>query len=312
MELRHLRYFVAVARTLSFRGASEDLHLSTPALSKQIKDLENELGVRLLDRDTKHVRLTNAGSVFLNEAHAILAHAGRAADLAREAAKGSRGRLAIGNIGPITANLIATRLATFCAHYPDVEIDLIDMDVPSQIAALHEGEIHIGFVTAAAVKTLPAYFKSVSVFTTPLMAALSSDHRLASLSTIPLAELAKERLYCISSGKQSLHRAYIRTLMEGRGHKARQLVDVKGFESLLAMIAGGQGASLLAGRSGLSRIDNVVVRPLKETGPDIEIAISAVWQENEHSALARTFIEAFQEKPAAGRKTRHRAQRSAA
>ncbi|HRE80856.1 MAG TPA: LysR substrate-binding domain-containing protein [Opitutaceae bacterium] len=312
MELRHLRYFAAVARTLSFREASEDLHLSTPALSKQIKDLEEELGVRLMERNTSGVRLTNAGTVFLAEARDILARAKRATELAREAAKGHRGRLSIGNIGPITANLIATRLATFCSRYPDIEIDLIDMDVASQISALERGEIHVGFIAAAAVAQLPRDVIHVPLLTTPLFAALGSDHRLAALTTIPLAELAKERLLCVGSGKQSLHRVYIRNLLEGRGLKAQTLIDVKGFESLLAMIAGGQGVSLLAGRTGLTRIDNVVIRPLKETGTDVEIAISAVWRENERASLARTFIEELQETAPIAKKARTRTQRSAA
>ena len=311
MELRHLRYFAAVARTLSFREASEDLNLSTPALSKQIKDLEEELGVRLMERNTSGVRLTNAGAVFLTEAREILAHAKRATELAREAAKGHRGRLSIGNIGPITANLIATRLAAFCNRYPDVEIDLIDMDVASQITALERGEIHVGFIAASAATQLSGDFIHVPLFTTPLFAALGSDHRLASLPTIPLAELAKERLLCIGSGKQSLHQVYIRNLLERRGLKARTLIDVKGFESLLAMIAGSQGVSLLAGRTGLTRIDNVVVRPLKETGADVEIAISAVWRENERASLARIFIEELQETSPAAKKRRARTQRSA-
>ncbi len=296
MELRHLRYFAAVARTLSFRAAAEELHLSTPALSKQIKDLESELGVRLLDRDTTGARLTRAGTDFLRDAHAILLHAQKAVQRVREAARGNSGRLVIGNIGPIAANHLATSLATFCAKFPDVEIDLIDMDIPSQVAALSRREIDIGIVTANALHQLPPSLKWVLVFSTPLCAVLSADHRLANLDAVPLAELSKERLLCIRSGNQSLHRNYIRTVMDGRGLKPRPLLEVKGFESLLAMIAGGQGVSLLARHGGLTRVDNLVVRPLKEVGPDIAISICAVWRPGENSILADRFIKAFGEK----------------
>lgn len=312
MELRHLRYFAAVARALSFRAAAEDLNLSTPALSKQVRDLETELGVRLLDRDTTRVSLTKAGAVFLEDARAILQQSEKAAQRARDAAQGNRGRLTIGNIGPIAANHLAASLAVFCTRHPDVEVELIDMDVASQMAALSSKELDIGFITANALHQLPPSLKWALVFSTPLCAVLGADHRLASRSSVPLAELASERVLCISGGRLSLHRAFIRGLMEGRGLKAHKLVEVRGFESLLAMIAGGQGVSLLAGRSGLTRIDNLVVRPLKETGPDIEVAICAVWRPGRESLLARRFIEAFDEKPGSSIKNRKRLTRFAA
>lgn len=312
MELRHLRYFSAVAKALNFRVAAEELNLSTPALSKQIRDLESEVGVRLLDRDTTRVSLTKAGAVFLEEASAILRHASTAIQRAREAAQGNRGRLAIGNIGPIAANHLAASLGKFCSQHPDVEIDLIDMDIPSQVAALSRKEIDVGFIPANAIQTLPTSLESVLVFSTPLCAVLGADHRLATRDSIPLAELAKDRLLCIGGGKQSLHRSYIRGVMEGRGLKAQRLIDVKGFESLLAMIAGGQGVSLLAGRSGLTRVDNLIVRPLKETGADLEIAVCAVWQSGKDSLLAHRFIEAFRETARTSGKIKGRASRFAA
>ncbi len=312
MELRHLRYFTAVAKALSFRVAAEELNLSTPALSKQIRDLESELGVRLLDRDTTRVELTRAGAVFLEEASAILLHASAAVQRARDAAQGNRGRLAIGNIGPVAANHLAASMGKFCSRHPGVEIDLIDMDVPSQVAALSRKEIDIGFIPANALQSLPSTLESVLAFSTPLCAVLGADNRLATRDTVSLVELAKERLLCISVGRQSLHRAYIRGVMEGRGLKAHRLVDVKGFESLLAMIAGGQGVSLLAGRSGLTRVDNLIVRPLKETGPDLEVAICAIWRTGKDSILAHRFIETFRETARASAKNKGRPARFAA
>src|ERR1700754_3438022 len=106
MELRHLRYFAAVAEELSFRRAAERLRVAQPALSSQIKDLEEELGARLLDRDTRAVRLTDAGAAFLAEVRQILAHAERATVVAREAAQGRRGRLVVGYFAPIFMGLM--------------------------------------------------------------------------------------------------------------------------------------------------------------------------------------------------------------
>src|SRR5664279_401085 len=117
MELRHLRYFVTVAEELNFRRAAERLHVVQPALSRQIKDLEYDLRVRLLDRDTVRVRLTDAGRVFLDEARQILAHAERAKEMARDAAAGRRGRLVIGNVGPVTTSFMPASLTAFRARY---------------------------------------------------------------------------------------------------------------------------------------------------------------------------------------------------
>src|ERR1041385_8821558 len=100
MELRHLRYFVAVAEELSFRRAAEKLNLAQPPLSAQIKSLEEELGVRLLERTTRSVSLTPAGRVFLEEARLVLANSSRAQRRAQEAAKGLAGTLRLGVIAP--------------------------------------------------------------------------------------------------------------------------------------------------------------------------------------------------------------------
>src|SRR5262245_60235793 len=127
MELRHLRYFVAVAEALSFRGAAERLRVAQPALSKQIRDLEDECGARLFDRNTSRVRMTDAGAVLLEEARQLLAQANRLPALVRDAAQGRRGRLIIGNIGSLTAGFLPASLAAFHAKFPDVDVTLIEL-----------------------------------------------------------------------------------------------------------------------------------------------------------------------------------------
>jgi len=139
VELRHLRYFVAVAEALSYRSAAESLRVAQPALSKQIKDLEADVGVRLLDRDTGGGTLTDAGVVFLEEARDILERVEMAASAAREAAAGKGGRLTIGSVGPISVSLLPAALAAFRQKFPRVEINLHDFTMPHQFTALRRG-----------------------------------------------------------------------------------------------------------------------------------------------------------------------------
>src|SRR3954447_15768036 len=120
MELRHLRYFVAVAEELNYRKASERLRVAQPALSSQIKDLESDVGATLLDRDTGGVQLTDAGTVFLEQARLIVAQAQHAVVAAQEAAQGRRGRLTLGYFAPIFMGLMPATLRAYRERFPDV------------------------------------------------------------------------------------------------------------------------------------------------------------------------------------------------
>lgn len=291
MELRHLRYFVAVAEALSFRSAADALNLSTPALSKQVKALEEDVGARLLDRDTTRVRLTNAGAVFLTEAKRILELAESAARQAREAQRGQRGRLVIGNAGPLTANYMASALTAYCARYPEVEVDLIDVDILAQIQAIESGMIELGFLPASEATKLGGGFDTAPAILTPIYVALSGSHALARKSALAMKDLAGERMLCMAGpSKPSPHASYSSTIFANRGVRHGRIVEVRGYESLVAMIAGGQGFSFVTGRH-LVRVENIVLRPLKENGPDVNIDIRAVWREGARGVLAKNFVE---------------------
>ena len=125
MELRHLRYFVTVAEELSFRRVARRLHVSHPALSQQIQDLENELGLKLLERNSRRVELTEIGRAFLSGARRALLAANQAITLAPEAAKGARGRLVIGCIGPLVSPFLPNALARFREQRPLVEATVL-------------------------------------------------------------------------------------------------------------------------------------------------------------------------------------------
>lgn len=294
MELRHLRYFVTVAEELNFRRAAERLHVAQPALSRQIKDLEYELRVRLLDRDTTRVRLTDAGRVFLEEARQILAQAERAGDMAREAAVGRCGRLVIGNVGPVTASFMPASLTEFRARYPEVAVTLMEIEPAEQISALESGVIQVGF-TIEKNPVLPVSLRRFVVLRSPMCAVVGPGHRLAGLKRVALAELAGEKILSFAGRKSQTHADLVRGIFAINGLKAGTTKVVEGFESLLAMIAGGQGVSLMPQHISVSGADKIQIIPLKETADDLVFELSAVWHDGETSPLARNFVDLLRE-----------------
>ncbi len=305
-----MRYFSAVAETLNYRAASVRLHVSAPALSKQVRDLESELGVQLLDRGTTYVRLTNAGRVFLAEARQIIAHADRARSLVREAAEGRRGRLVVGNLGPLTSGYMVDAVTAFCARYPHVEVELTDVDMPMQFGALQKRLIDVGF-TAGRVLSGGALagYRRLPVLTTPLCAVMPADHRLASERAVSFAQLGREKLLCLAGdgASASSHRSYLHELFAARGLSVARVSDVRGFDSLLAMIAGGQGVSILSGRDSSWRVKGIVVRPFNETGADTDIDLHAVWRDDATGVIAANFVTEFR-RLTSGRTARGRRQ----
>jgi DNA-binding transcriptional LysR family regulator len=144
MELRHLRYFVVVAEALSFRKAAGPLSVSAAALSQQVTDLENELGLKLLNRNSRRVKLTEVGRVFLGGARRTLVNAQEAIAQSQEAARGERGRLTIGGIGPLVHAFLPDALARFRERFPLVEVTVLNMGTWMQLEALENGTIMSG------------------------------------------------------------------------------------------------------------------------------------------------------------------------
>jgi DNA-binding transcriptional LysR family regulator len=282
VELRHLNYFVAVAEVLNYRAAAEVLHVSAPALSRQIKDLEEELGVRLLDRDTQSVRLTNSGAVFLAEVMTILADVKRAAKRAREAEQGRRGRLVIGTMGRTLAHRMPQCLTVFQSQYPDIHVELVEMDYAEQFTALENGTLDIGFMPTHVARPLGARFQQETVLSTPIFAVLGKKHRLAKARNVSLADLAGERLLFLEPTKTSISTEYARTLFSNRGLEPREVAEVKGFQTLIAMVAARRGASLLGFESSVASAPGVLLRPLKDTGSDLTLHFCAVHRDSGH------------------------------
>lgn len=289
MELRHLRYFVAVAEALSFRRAAERLHVAQPALSKQIKDLEQAVGAQLLNRNTGGVMLTDAGAMLLDEARDILERVDMAAAGARDAAAGRGGRLTVGNLGALSASFLPAILAAFRAKYPLVEVNLHEMSLPDQLAALKAGTIHVGF-TINPVATIPPELERTEILESRMAVAMGKDHPLAGRARVSLADLADEQFLCIGeTERHDLHRQRMQAIFAQRGIKHRPLRRVNSFESLTALVAGNHGLSILL--PILRNSENVVFRRIKEDGADLVLRLAAVRRKGGGSQLAANFVE---------------------
>jgi DNA-binding transcriptional LysR family regulator len=301
MELRHLRYFVAVAEELNYRRASERLRVAQPALSSQIQDLERELGARLLDRDTGGVRLTDAGAAFLEEARTILAQAQQAVVVAREAAQGRRGRLLVGYSGPLLMGFMPASLKAFYEKFPRVDVSLVELPLAEQIAALESGAIHLAFAIAGG-PPLPPDLQQIEVIRSPIRAVVGRSHPLAGKSRLALADLVREPLLCISNKKVPvLHGEIMRRIFANRGLKPGPIKSIEGAEAFRATLESGMGVSLIAEVGALSRSRDLLFKPLKETGPDLILELLAVWRRDQTSQLAANFIGLMREgKPPTG------------
>jgi DNA-binding transcriptional LysR family regulator len=296
MEFRHLRYFVAVAETLNYRRAAAHLRVAQPALSKQIKSLEDEIGARLFNRNTGGVTLTDAGAVLLEEARDILERVEMAAVATREAEAGRGGRLAIGSLGTLSASFLPASLAVFRTRFPRVEIDLHEAAMPEQIDALKAGVIQLGFATAELV-SIPPEFESTEVLVSRFAVGMSREHRLARKSSVSLAESADEPFLCIGGSTHDLHQKIMEAIFASRKIRHRPFKRVNGFESLVALIAGGHGLSMLLAFPVSRGHDEIVFRPIKEDGEDLIVRLLAVWRKSGRSQLARNFVDVLLSTP---------------
>jgi len=279
MELRHLRYFVAAADALNISQAAKHLHVSQPPLSRQIRDLEQELGTALFDRAHKKLRLTPAGQYFLEEARKILSHAKRAARAAKAAGAGHAGELTIGFLSPLGGLFLPEVLRSFRKKFPLVDVDLAEMVPREQLQALLDSQIDLAFVAAGEVQSA-SDFAFEPVMQVELQLALPPEHRLAELRKIPLAELDKERFIILKrSAAPATHDLLLR-LCRSSGFEPNVVKQSDSARSILDLVAAGIGVSIVPEHFRRCQ-SNLVLRQLTPKPPTIPL--SMVWRKNDTS-----------------------------
>jgi DNA-binding transcriptional LysR family regulator len=292
MELRHLRYFVAVAEELHFSRAAAKLRIATPTLSAQIQTLETSLGARLFARKTRSVALTSVGKRFLEEAQAVIRHAERAEQVARRFAKGEEGALAVGYI--LTAaygGLVTASIVDFRTSHPDVNVQLRRMQTLPQMTALLDGSLDIGF--ARAPERFPAGLAGFIVDRQPLCLAIPSGHRLASHSVIEPEALAGEEFVTTSIEMELGYWSNVSEVVP-TDLPVKIVARVPDTTSVLFSVAAGIGLGVLSESLTRTAVAGVTFRKL--AGATRTSDHVAVFRRNEASPLIKAFIAMLREK----------------
>lgn len=287
MELRHLRYFVAVAEELNFTRAARRLHTSQPSLSQQIRQLESTVGVLLLDRSRHHVALTNAGRVFFREARDILGRIDHAGRLAKQAADGHAGDLSVGTFPAADVRILPALRPLMAAHLPHLRIVLHSKYAMEPIKGLQSGALDVAFVRG------PMSTEGLDVIELvrePIVVVLPAHHALARRKRIPVQAL--NDLPCITmdpSLAPALHDAIALLYQEAhiRMHAVSRADNVLGH---LQLVQEGLGFALLPDSVGSLLPPGVILKPLAwEPTPMVSIAVA--WKSGNTSPLVRGFVD---------------------
>ena len=287
MELRHLRYFCAVAEGASFSAASRELHVSQSTISEQIADLEAEVGGALLDRSTRRVRLTPQGLIFLAEARKTLIAAERAVDVTQRSLQGKVGTLSIGFFLWGAGGFFPRIMRDYRRLHPEVRLSLVEMDTPQQMEALLNGKPDVGF-TRPLQPPFDRVLHSEVLFHDPIVAVLPRDHPLAT-KTIDVLDLAAERFVLCERRVTPQLFDNILGLCTGAGFSPEIVNTSATWAGVLTLVESGEGVSLVPAGVRHLRTRGVVFRHLR---PDtVRVGLSVAWHPERAGVILRDFLE---------------------
>ncbi|MBI4474374.1 MAG: LysR family transcriptional regulator [Acidobacteria bacterium] len=284
MELRHLRYLMAVAEELNFGRAAIRLRISQPPLSQQIRQLEEELGVRLFERTKRRVRLTEAGKRIVLEAEQILKQVDHFVNVASRVSEGAIGRLSVTGTALVNDILVQV-LRRFAQQYPGVHIELQLMNTAMQIEALRDQHVHVGFLSLP-VDDSNLYLENVK--REPMWLAVPKNHALAKHKKVPLASLEKQPFVMFerrcSPGLHDLITSTCRTA----GFSLNVVHEVDNVTATLMMVTAGLGLAFCSPAMRKSWPD-IAFRPFREAVPALEYAVG--YRSDSQSPLLHSFLK---------------------
>ena len=287
MELRHLRYFIAVAEALSFTKAAGKLRLAQPSLTRQVRNLEDELGVRLLDRSNNRVVLTEQGRRFLLDAKKVLELCAESVTAVQEMGTGETSHLNIGYVANIHYGLLPATLGAFRKLSPRVALNLFDMTGTEQFAALDTRQIDLGFVgLPPAVSDHDLH--SECVVHDPILVALPQLHPLAKRSKLKLSDLATQFFICMSDKANPGECAWVSTTCRRAGFTARVLQEAADGLSVIRFVKDGLGVALMPEQITRLPHEGTVFRPLT---PPLRRESAIAWRADNLSKPLKDYIQ---------------------
>ena len=289
MELRHLRYFVAVAEELHFGRAARRLNLAQPPLSQQILSLEEELGVKLFMRTSRRVDLTMEGRLFLDHARRVLAQAREAVEVVKSAGRGEIGHLAIGYVTSSVNALVPAILKAFHRERPAVELHCKEMNAARQVQALRQHEIDVGVLrTSLADESL----ELIPLFKEPLVLALPAGHPLVKRAKLRLRAAAGEAFVLVPQAHSPGFYDAVVDSCRRAGFAPRVTQEATEGQTILALVAAGLGVALVPAALKAWARPGVVFRDLP--GQTTEIDLLLARRRDDRSALVSRFVEIAQ------------------
>lgn len=278
-----------VAEHLNFTKAAARLRVAQPALSRQIRDLEDELGVQLLERGPRAVRLTEAGAAYLVEARAILERAEDATKLARAVARGERGEIHVGYAPSLTVELLPCTLHAFHNQAPGVQVKLHDLSSEEMLDGLREGKLHLSLMARPSARTLGVLtFELLREYAVCI--ALPPSHRLARAKSLELSEVAREPLVAYSRAEYPEYHAMLTELFGKVGATPRIGEEHSSATSLIAAAEIGRGLAVVPACLGILAGTRLKFRPLNPAPSPIQLG--AVFDAQRLPVSAAKFLAA--------------------
>jgi DNA-binding transcriptional LysR family regulator len=299
VELRHLRYFVAVAEELHFGRAAVRLRMAQPPLSQQIRQLEAELGVALFSRTRRRVELTEAGRTLLGEAKAILLHTEHAAHAARRSQRAHAGRLVVGLAPWVDFSIVPAIIRTFGDRHPDVQLQVLELSGLDQILALRETRLQVGFLRP------PVHDRELTlerVLAEPLVVAFAEGHRVGGWRRVPARALADEPQIVVSRPRAPMYYDLVMRFCRDAGFTVRVRQETEHPHSVLSLVAAGLGIALVPASAVAVPRPGLHHRPLDPAGPPVELAVA--WRAAQHSPALDMFLDTVRDLARASRRRR--------
>ncbi len=288
MELRHLRYFAAVAEELHFGRAAARLHISQPPLSVHIRELEAEIGVRLFDRSTRRVSLTAAGAAFRDRVTVLLAALNDAIVEAGDFGAGKRGRVRVGFVSSASVTVVPRAVRRFRDEHPLVEVELDPLTTNEQLEGLRTGSLDVGLVRAA---TAPDDIVIEPLLDEDMVAVVPVAHPLADSKSVTPAQLAREKLVLFPRNMMPGFVSAVWELLRDYTTELNVVQEAIHHETVVGLVSAGVGVSILPASVSRVSTPDIVILPI-EGAPRTSLKVA--YREGELSVAITDFLTCLQ------------------